>query len=88
MTRLLSEDWNQMTARANASPNHVSSAERWTRKAKEANPALSDDQAYRLGQKMRKAHYVEMGRLSAEVRRLAREAQAELDSVADTETAA
>jgi len=78
MARLMSTDWNDMTAAANASPNHVSSDERWTRKAREANPALDDDQAYRLGQHMKRAHYVRMGKLSAQARRLAREAAEEL----------
>ena len=88
MTRLLTEDWSAMTAAANASPNHVSSDERWTAKAREANPALSDEQAYRLGRMMKKAHFVRMGRLSAEARRLAREAQAAIDAAPGTETAA
>jgi hypothetical protein len=78
MARLMTEDWASMTARANASPNHVSSDDRWTRKAHEANPQLSDEQAHRLGQKMKKAHYVRMGQLSARARKLARDAAAEL----------
>ena len=78
MKRLMTEDWSAMTAAANASPNHISSDERWTRKAREANPALDDDQAYRLGQLLKKQHYVRMGQLSAEARRVAREASAEL----------
>jgi hypothetical protein len=80
MARLLAEDWQSMTTAANASPNHVSSDDRWTKKAREANPALDDDQAYRLGQHMKKAHYVRMGKLSAEARRLAREAEVELEA--------
>jgi hypothetical protein len=80
MTRLITENWDEMTAAANASPNHVSNADRWTRKAREANPALDDDQAYRLGQHLKRAHYVRMGKLSAEARRLAREAATELRS--------
>jgi hypothetical protein len=80
MKRLLTEDWSGMTAAANSSPNHVSSDDRWTNKAREANPALGEDQAYRLGQHMKKAHYVRMGKLSAEARRLAREAAEELAS--------
>jgi hypothetical protein len=84
MARLLSEDWGQMTANANASKNHVSSADRWTRKAREANPALDDDQAYRLGQLLKKAHYVRMGKLSAEARRIAREAVDELTAAGAT----
>jgi len=78
MARLMTEDWGQMTAAANASPNHVSSDDRWTKKAREANPKLNDDQAYRLGQKMKKAHYVRMGQLSAKARQLAREAADEM----------
>lgn len=69
LARLMSEDWSAMTAAANASPNHVSSDDRWTRKAREANPALSDDQAHRLGQMLKKQHYQRMGKLSAEARR-------------------
>ena len=45
MTRLMAEDWDKMTAAANASANHVKLAERWFRKAKEANPSLTDGQA-------------------------------------------
>lgn len=73
-----------MTAAANASPNHPSSADRWSRKAREANPALDDDQAYRLGQLLKKQHYVRMGQLSAEARRLARQAVAELTDASAT----
>jgi hypothetical protein len=86
VARLMTEDWTVMTEAANASGNHVKNAERWTRKAKEVNPHLDDDQAARLGERMRKAHYVRMGKLSAIARRLAREAQAELDR-APSETA-
>ena len=87
LARLLNEDWSAMTAKANASQNHVSSNDRWTRKAREANPALDDDQAYRLGQKLKKAHYVRMGQISGQVRRLAREAQAAIESVPADEVA-
>lgn len=69
LARLQAEDWSDMTAAANASPNHVSSDDRWTRKAREINPHLDDDQAYRLGQHLKRAHYVRMGKLSAEGRR-------------------
>jgi len=68
-----------MTARANASPNHISSDERWTKKAREQNPALDDEQAYRLGQMLKKQHYIKMGKLSGEARRIAREAKDQLD---------
>ena len=81
MKRLMTEDWSAMAARANASPNHVSSDDRWTAKAREANPALSEDQLYRLGQKLKRAHYVRMGKLSADARRIARSAQAELAAI-------
>lgn len=84
MKRLMTEDWSAMTARANASPNHVSSDERWTKKARETNPALDDDQAYRLGQLLKKQHYVKMGQLSAQARRLAREAADELSAAGAT----
>jgi hypothetical protein len=83
MARLMTEDWAEMTRRANASPNHVSSGERWSRKARETNPALDDDQAHRLGQMMKKAHYVRMGKLSAQARRLARDAAAEMEADPD-----
>ncbi len=67
-----------MTAAALASPNHISNLDRWVKQAKEGNPSLSDEQAERLAERLRKAHYVRMGKLSAEARRLAREAQAEM----------
>jgi len=78
LARLAAEDWSEMTSAANASSNHVKSLDRWVTKAREANPALNDEQAERLAVMMRKAHYVRMGKLSADARRLAREAQAEL----------
>jgi len=81
MARLLTEDWDEMTAKARASDKHVSSLDRWIRKAREANPSLSDEQAVRLGQMLRTEHYKRMGRLSAQARRIAREAQAELGPV-------
>lgn len=82
MARLMNTDWHAMTAAANASANHVSSDDRWTRKAREANPTLDDDQAYRLGQHLKRAHYVRMGKLSAEARRLTRQAEDELEGAA------
>ena len=88
MARLMSEDWHKMTEAANKSDMHVASRERWFRKAKEANPSLDDEQAARLAEMMRKAHYVRMGKLSAQARKLAREAQAELGRAPDEETAA
>jgi hypothetical protein len=78
MARLLTEDWHKMTAAANRSANHVSSRERWYNKAKLANPSLTDEQAARLGEMMRTEHYRKMGRLSAQARRIARDAEAEL----------
>jgi hypothetical protein len=82
MARLMNTDWRSMTAAANASANHVSSDDRWTRKAREANATLDDDQAYRLGQLLKRAHYVRMGKLSGEARKLAREAEAEIEAAA------
>lgn len=84
MTRLMTEDWGKMAAAANASANHVKSLDRWVAKAREANPALDDEQAERLGLMMRKAHYVRMGKLSAQARKLAREAETELDQADET----
>jgi hypothetical protein len=84
MARLMTEDWHKMTAAANASAAHVSSLDRWVAKAREANPALDDEQAERLGLMMRKAHYVRMGKLSAQARRLAREAETELAQADET----
>jgi len=77
--RLLTEDWDAMTAAANASANHISSLDRWVKRARELNPRLDGDQAVRMAERLKKDHYKRMGRLSAQVRRIAREAQAELD---------
>jgi hypothetical protein len=77
--RLLSEDWDAMTAAANASANHVKSLDRWVKKVRELNPRLDDAQAERMAERLKKDHYQRMGRLSALARRTAREAQAELD---------
>lgn len=71
MARLLSEDWYEMTAAANASAKHVSNLARWITKARESNPDLSDEQAERLAAALRKAHYVRMGKLSGQSRRRA-----------------
>jgi hypothetical protein len=68
MARLLSEDWNEMTAAANASASHVKSLGRWITRAREANPALSDEQAERLAERLRTDHYRRMGRASAAAR--------------------
>jgi len=76
--RLATEDWDAMTAAANTSPNHVASLDRWIKKARDLNPRLSDEQAERFAERLRKDHYRRMGRLSAQARKLAREAEAEL----------
>ncbi len=83
LANLLKNDWQEMTAAANKSANHVKSLGRWIAKAREANPSLNDEQAERLAVMMRKAHYVRMGKLSVQARRLAREAQAELAAAGD-----
>jgi prephenate dehydrogenase len=84
MARLVTEDWHKMAAAANASPNHVKNLDRWVTKAREANPSLNNEQAERLALMMRKAHYVRMGKLGAQARKLAREAQAELATADET----
>jgi hypothetical protein len=71
IANLMSHDWDEMTRKANASANHVKSLDRWVAKAREANPALNDEQAERLGQMMRTEHYRRMGRLSVAARRRA-----------------
>lgn len=58
-----------MTAAARKSPDHVSSMDRWVRLAREQNPALSDQQAERMGEHLRREHYRKMGRLSAQSRK-------------------
>jgi hypothetical protein len=69
LSRLATEDWGAMTAAALASPNHISNLDRWVKKAREGNPSLSDEQAERLGGRLRKAHFVRMGKLSAQARK-------------------
>ncbi len=83
LKRLLNEDPADMTAAALASPNNPANSEGWARKAQEANPLLSDDQAVRVGELMRREHFRKLGRLSAQARKLAREAQAEMARAAD-----
>lgn len=86
LARLTTEDWGDMTRAANASAKHVKNLDRWVAKAKETNPALSEDQAERLAVMLRRAHYVKMGKLSAAARKLARDAQAALDAAPADET--
>jgi hypothetical protein len=81
MARMMTADWHEMTAAANASPNHVSSSERWFKLAKETNQSLDDEQAARLGEMLKTEHYRKMGRLSAEARKLARQAAAILADI-------
>jgi hypothetical protein len=45
MPRLMSEDWQKMTKKANFSPTRVASRERWFQRAKAANLSLEDEQA-------------------------------------------
>lgn len=73
LANLLKENWHEMTAAANRSSNHVKFAGRWFKKAEEATPSLADEQAAQLAEMMRKQHYVRMGKLSAEARRVARQ---------------
>jgi Spy/CpxP family protein refolding chaperone len=79
LKRLLTEDPAAMTAAANASPNHPARPEKWIRLAREADPLLTEDQAARVGQLMRREHYRKLARLAAAARRAAREAREELE---------
>lgn len=91
MARLMTEDWTAMTAPARNSPNHVAGMDRWRKQADQAHPNLSPDQRERLAEKLRRAHYVRMGKLSAEARKIARQATAmlaEAGESADDTTAA
>lgn len=72
-----------MTSAANTSPNHVKSMERWRRKARQSNSALNDEQVDRLAERLRKAHYARLGRLSGAARRIARDAA---EVVSETES--
>jgi hypothetical protein len=81
LARCLTEDLYKMTAAATASPNHVASLDRWVKRAKELNPHLTDEQAERVGERLRTDHYQRMGRLSAQARKITREAEAELARV-------
>lgn len=87
MSRLINENWDSMTSAARNSPNHVSRMDRWRRLADEANPNLSPDQSERLAERLRTEHYRKMGRLSAQAKKLARNASAILAEIdgADTE---
>lgn len=69
LARLQSENWDDMTAAANASSNHVMSLDRWTRIARERNPSLSEQQVARLAEQLRTDHYRGLGRSSGESRR-------------------
>lgn len=78
MARLLSENWDSMTAAARTSDRHPSSLARWEQIARDANPGLSDAQYTRAAELLRSQHYQRMGQLSGQARRLAAEAGAEL----------
>jgi hypothetical protein len=84
LARVLTEDLYEMTAAANASPNHVASLERWIKKARELNPRLTDEQAERIGMRLRTGHYKRMGQLSGRSRKLTREAKAEIERLNGT----
>lgn len=79
LVRLATEDWSEMTAAATASPNHVSGMARWRKIARDSNPHVNDEQLERLAAMLRRDHYQRIGRLAAQARKLAREAQAELE---------
>jgi len=88
LARLATEDWTAMTAAALASPNHMAALDRWIAKAREQNPRLNDEQAERLAILQRREHFRRLGRLSAQARKLAREAQDEFDRAPADEPAA
>jgi hypothetical protein len=75
--RLLTADPAEMTRAARESTNSVISLDRWIRVAHETYPGLTDEQAAQEGELLRRLHYVRMGRLSVQARKLARKAAAE-----------
>jgi hypothetical protein len=80
LERLATEDWAGMTAAALAAPRNPKGMDRWRELARQ-NEHLNDEQVERLAVMLRREHFRKMGRLSAQARRLAREAQAELERV-------
>lgn len=73
MARLQSESWDDMTRAARASSEHPSSLDRWLKIARQKNPALSDAQATRLAEHLRREHYRKMQVASVKARQAARE---------------
>ena len=67
-----------VSAAAGDSPQNVKGMDRWRQIARQ-NEHLDDEQVERLAEMLRRDHFAKMGRLSAQARKLAREAQAELE---------
>lgn len=80
LARLRTNDWNELTAAANASPNHVGNLDRWIAKARAENPALDDAQAARLGQMLKDDYYARLSAAGVRARRL----RAEIDRIEGT----
>ena len=72
LARLAREDWSEMTAAANASPNHPGSTETWMRQAREQDPDASGEDIARIAAELRANHYRALGGRSAQSRRDAR----------------
>jgi hypothetical protein len=66
--RLRRADWRQMTAAARSSPRNPASLDRWREQARAENPALDAEQADRLAEMLRSAHYRELGKRSGQAR--------------------
>ena len=88
MKRLSTENWDEMIAPALASPDHVNNIDRWRKIADEQNPSLTPDQRERLAEKMRTEHYRDMGRKSAQARKLAKQASAILADIDEADQGA
>lgn len=57
LARRLKEPWDSMTEAARKSPNNPANLERWVAEARRLNPALSDEQAERLGAELLSSHF-------------------------------
>lgn len=60
--RLATESWDDMTAAANKSDQHVKSLARWRQLAAEKNPHLSDTQLDRQAERLRSEYFSGLAR--------------------------
>lgn len=81
LKRLLNEDWREMTAAANASPEHVSSLERWKKRARTQNPSLGDAELNRLAVHLKNEFYANLSRAGVQARQLV----ADIDAIEGTD---